>query len=184
MATIKVLTRDEAQPNVQAIFDVLKSKVGMVPNLYATIGHSAATLPAYLSFDEALGKGAFNARERQAIFLAVSQVNGCEYCQSAHTALAKMNGFSDEEAIQLRTATIADTKLKALTVLATEITRTHGNPSESSVQRFFEAGYSSAALIDLVAHIGYKIIANYIHNIAQFPIDFPVAPRIEAAVPN
>ena len=179
MSTLKPLTREQANPSVQPIFDALKSKVGMVPNLYATIANSATTLPAYLAFDEALGKGAFNAKERQAIFLVVSQVNGCHYCQSAHTALGKMNGFTEEETIQLRTATIADKKLNALTSLAAEITRTHGKPSAEALANFHSAGYGADALVELVAHIGYKSVANYLHNIAHFPIDFPVAKEIE-----
>ncbi len=181
MTTLKPLTREQANPSVQPIYDVLKSKVGMVPNLYATIANSATTLPAYLAFDEALGKGRFNAKERQAIFLAVSQVNGCHYCQSAHTALGKMNGFTEDETIQLRTGTIADGKLKALTTLAIEITRSHGKPSSEALNAFHNAGYGHDALVELVAHIGYKTVANYLHNIADFAIDFPVAKEIENA---
>lgn len=180
MSTLKPLTREQAHASLQPIFDVLKSKVGMVPNLYATIANSAITLPAYLAFDEALGKGAFNAKERQAIFLVVSQVNGCHYCQSAHTAIGKMNGFTEEETIQLRTATIADKKLNALTTLAAEITRTHGKPSAEALANFHSAGYGAEALVELVAHIGYKSVANYLHNIAHFPIDFPIAKEIES----
>ena len=179
MSTLKPLTREQASPSVQPIFDVLKSKVGMVPNLYATIANSPNTLPAYLAFDEALGKGVFSAKERQAIFLIVSQVNGCNYCQSAHTALGKMNGFTEEETIQLRTATIADKKLNALTTLAKEITAKHGRPSEKALDGFYQAGYGNDALVELVAHIGYKTVANYLHNIAHFQIDFPVAKKIE-----
>ncbi len=179
MSTLKPLTREEANHSVQPIFDVLKSKVGMVPNLYATIANSPNTLLAYLAFDEALSKGVFTAKERQAIFLVVSQVNGCHYCQSAHTALGKMNGFTEEETIQLRTATIADEKLRALTSLAGEITRSHGQPSQKSLDDFAKAGYGNGALVELVAHIGYKTVANYLHNIAQFPIDFPVAKELE-----
>jgi len=179
MSTLKPLSREQASPSVQPIFDVLKSKVGMVPNLYATIANSANTLPAYLAFDEALGKGVFSAKERQAIFLVVSQVNGCHYCQSAHTAIGKMNGFTEEETIQLRTATVADKKLNALTTLAAEITRNHGKPSAQAVANFHSAGYGADALVELVAHIGYKSVANYLHNIADFPIDFPLAKELE-----
>ncbi|MBX2900517.1 MAG: carboxymuconolactone decarboxylase family protein [Cyclobacteriaceae bacterium] len=179
MSHVKPLTREQANPSVQPIFDVLKSKVGMVPNLYATIANSPNTLPAYLAFDEALSKGVFNAKERQAIFLVVSQVNGCHYCQSAHTALGKMNGFTEEETIQLRTASIADPKLKALTTLAAEITRNHGKPSAQAVADFHSAGYGADALVELIAHIGYKSVANYLHNVVDFPIDFPQAKVIE-----
>ena len=179
MTKLRVLTREEANPSVQPIYDALKSKVGMVPNLYATIANSPTVLPAYLAFDEALGKGVFNAKERQAIFLVVSQINGCHYCQSAHTALGKMNGFTEEETIQLRTASIADAKLNALTSLAAEIVNTKGKPAEETLNNFYAAGYTAEALVELVAHIGYKIVANYLHNIANFSIDFPVAKELE-----
>lgn len=182
MSTLKPITREQASPSIQPIFDTLKSKVGMVPNLYATIANSPTTLPAYLAFDEALDKGVYTAKERQAIFLIVSQVNECHYCQSAHTALGKMNGFTEEETIQLRTATIADKKLNALTTLAAEITRNHGRPSEQALDNFYSAGYGADALVELVAHIGYKTVANYMHNIADFPIDFPEAKALDAVV--
>lgn len=180
MSIVKPLSRQEASSSVQPIFDALKNKVGMVPNLYATIANSPITLPAYLAFDEALGKGVFTARERQAIFLVVSQVNGCHYCQSAHTELGKMNGFTEEETIQLRTASIADPKLRALTKLADEITRTHGKPSAKALSDFHKVGYGADALVELIAHIGYKSVANYLHNVVDFPIDFPVAKEIES----
>lgn len=179
MSNFKVLSREEAKPEVQAIFDALKAKVGMIPNLYAFIGHSATTLPGYLAFDEALGKGSFNGKERQAIFLAVSQVNGCHYCQSAHTALGKMNGFTEEETLQLRDGSIADKKLNVIVNLAADITRSHGRPSKKLVDAFFALGYDNAALVDLVAHVAYKTMANYIHNIAQFPTDFPLAKELK-----
>jgi len=179
MSTAKPLTREQADPSVQPIFDALKSKVGMVPNLYATIANSPNTLPAYLAFDEALSKGVFTAKERQAIFLVVSQVNGCHYCQSAHTALGKMNGFTEEETIQLRTASISDPKLNALTTLAGEITQLHGRPSAQAIANFYAAGYGADALVELIAHIGYKSVANYLHNVVDFPIDFPLAKELE-----
>lgn len=181
MSTLKVVTREQAAPQIQGIFDALKTKVGMVPNLYAVIANSPITLPAYLAFDEALGKGVFSAKERQAIFLAVSQVNECHYCLAAHTAIAKMNGFSEDDTIKLRTATIEDKRLNAITTLAAEITRTHGNPTEKALTAFSAQGFGADALVELVAHVGYKTVANYLHNMAHFAIDFPEAKQVEVA---
>ena len=45
---------------------------------------------------------------------------------------------------------------------------------------FFAAGYAESNLIDVVLKIGDKVISNYIHNIADFAIDFPLAPQLEA----
>ena len=177
-----VPTREEVSPEAQGIFDNLQKNVGMVPNLYAYIGYSANALGNYLTLQQGQAKGAFNAKEREAIFLAVSEVNGCRYCQSAHTALGKMNGFTDEEILQLRQGTHADKKFQTITRLAAAIQETHGRPSQDLLDDFFRLGYDQAALVDLVSLVADKVFANYIHNITQIPIDFPEAPVLEEAV--
>ena len=182
MRTFEVPTREQVAPEAQGIFDNLQKQVGMVPNLYATIGYSANALGSYLAFQGAQAKGSFNAKEREAVFLAVSQVNGCAYCQAAHTAIGKMNGFSEEETIELRQARSTNDRLNAIVVLAKEITQSHGRPSEVALENFFAQGFDNAALIDLVSLVADKTLANYVHNITQIPVDFPAAQPIEAAV--
>ncbi|MEL6191307.1 MAG: carboxymuconolactone decarboxylase family protein [Bacteroidota bacterium] len=179
MSTYSIPTKETAKEGSKAIFENLEKGLGFVPNLYAYIGHSPNALQSYLAFQQAQGQGTFKTREREAVYLAVSQVNGCRYCQSAHTALAKMNGFTDEEAVQLRNGTHADEKLNVLTNLAADIQRTHGKPSQELLNKFFDLGYDEGALVDLVTLVSDKILANYIHNITQIAIDFPVAPELE-----
>lgn len=163
------------------MFSNLEKGLGFVPNLYAYIGHSPNALGNYLAFQQGQAKGAFKAKEREAINLVVSQINGCRYCQSAHTALGKMNGFTDEEILDLRAGRSTNARLQAIVTLAAEITRTQGHPSSDSLQAFAEQGFDEAALVDLVSLIGDKIISNYLHNITSIAIDFPVAVELEEA---
>ncbi len=179
MKTFTVPTRDEVAPEAQGIFDALKKNIGMVPNLYATIGYSANALSSYVTFQQAQAKGTFNAREREAIFLAVSQVNDCAYCQSAHTALGKMNKFTDEEILQLRAGTISDPRLGIITRLAANVTATRGRADAKLVDEFFAQGFDNAALVDLILLVADKTFANYLHNLTQIPIDFPLASKLE-----
>ncbi|MGK0295915.1 MAG: AhpD family alkylhydroperoxidase, partial [Ulvibacter sp.] len=120
MKTLKPLTIEEANENSRAIFTNVKSKIGMLPNLYATMGVSDKLLGGYLAFTDSLKSGEFNAKEYEAIALATSQANGCAYCLSAHTAIGKMNGFTEEETLQLRDNSIADASLNAIVTLVTE----------------------------------------------------------------
>lgn len=182
MRTFEVPTRDQVAPAAQGIFDNLQKQAGMVPNLYATIGYSANALESYLNFQGAQAKGSFNAKEREAVFLAVSQVNGCAYCQAAHTALGKMNGFTEEETIELRQAKSENPRLNAIVALAADITASHGKPAEENVENFFLQGFDNAALIDLISLVADKTLANYVHNITQITVDFPAAQPIEEAV--
>ena len=100
MKNLEILSREQVAPETQGIFDALKKKVGMVPNLYATIANSHAGLVSLLTLGENLDGGEFNAKEGEAIALAVAETNACTYCLSAHTAIGKMVGFSEEETIK------------------------------------------------------------------------------------
>jgi len=180
MKNFTVPTRSEVNPTNQAIFDKLNGSLGFVPNLYAYYAKNDTALGDYLALQNR--KSTLKAKEREVINLITSQINGCRYCQSAHTVLGKMNGFSDDQVIELRQGAASwDTKLDALVKFAAAVTINRGNASQATKDAFFAAGYSEANLIDVIIVIGDKVISNYIHNLTGFEIDFPVAPELEAA---
>jgi AhpD family alkylhydroperoxidase len=151
----------------------------MVPNLYATFAHSDNALGTYLALQNA--KSSLKAREREVINLVVSQVNDCRYCQSAHTLFGKLNGFSEDQILEIRGGSVSfDPKLDALARLVKSITKTHGKPHTALVDAFFAAGYTQGNLVDVIMVIGDKIISNYLHGITGVPIDFPEAPVLES----
>ncbi len=174
ITNIAVPTRDQVNAESQAIFDSLKSQIGMVPNLYATIGYSSSALSNFLAFSNEAGKGTFSAKEIEAIKLAVSDANNCVYCKSAHTAIGKLNGFTDEETVALRKAEIEDSKLNALTSLARAVAENAGHVSDEVKENFFAQGYDEKALIDFVAVVAAVTFTNYVHGVTQVPVDFPV----------
>lgn len=177
MSTFKLLTRDEVSENNQAIFDNLKKALGFVPNLYATYANSDTALENYLNFANA--KTSLSAKEKEVVNLAVSQVNDCIYCLSAHTAIGKMNGFNDEQILELRAGKASfDAKLNALAQLAKNVTENRGRTDEKVLENYFAAGYTKANLIDTISLVGDKTISNYIHSTTQVPVDFPVAPSL------
>ncbi|WP_051209934.1 hypothetical protein [Gelidibacter mesophilus] len=73
---ITVPSRTDVNEKSQQIFDQMEFQLGMVPNLYATIGYSSNALENFLSFSGTAGKGSFTNKEIEAIKLAVSQANG------------------------------------------------------------------------------------------------------------
>ncbi|MEM7085642.1 MAG: carboxymuconolactone decarboxylase family protein [Bacteroidota bacterium] len=176
MNTINVPTHSEVNETNQLLFDNLKKAVGFVPNLFATFAHSETALENYLNLQNA--KTSLKAREKEVVNLAVSQVNECAYCLSAHTAIGKMNGFTDSEILEIRSGRATfDPKLDALAQLAKNLTETRGKADTQVVQNFFEAGYDKGNLVDTIVLVGEKTITNYLHGTTQIPIDFPeVAP--------
>lgn len=175
MKTINVPTVNQLDEKAQNILNNVKSQLGMVPNLYATIGYSSDSLENFLSYSGKAGKGTFSGKEMEAIKLAVSEVNGCEYCLAAHTAIAKMNGFTEEETIQLRDGSIADAKLNILSNLAADVALNRGKADQAKLDEFFAAGYDEKALIDFLAVVMEISFTNFTHNLTKVPVDFPKA---------
>ncbi|WP_183575810.1 carboxymuconolactone decarboxylase family protein [Mucilaginibacter sp. X5P1] len=168
-----VPTRDEVSPANQAIFDNLQKALGFVPNLYATIAYSDNGLARFLAYQNA--KTSLSNKKKEAVNLIVSQVNECVYCQSAHLVLGKMNGFTDEQLLDIRKGTSTDPKLNALVALAANVTATRGKADGDLVDAFYAHGYTNENLVDLILQISDKTAMNYLHNLTDIPVDFPLA---------
>src|SRR5260221_12290780 len=74
-----------AQPLLQAV----KKQLGVVPNMFRLISGRPAAVEGYLGLNGALAKGALEVPTRERIALAVAEVNGRDYCLSAHSYLGK-----------------------------------------------------------------------------------------------
>lgn len=172
MSSFNVPKREEVSENNQAIFDNLEKAVGFVPNLYATYAYSENALQNYLNLSNA--KTSLTAKQKEVVNLAVSQVNACNYCLAAHTAIGKMNGFSEDQILELRSGKASfDVKLDTLAKLSRNITENRGATDASVVEEFFKAGWTKENLIDTIVLVGDKTISNYVHKTTDVPVDFP-----------
>ena len=180
MSVFNVPTREEVSVNNQNIFDHLQSAIGMVPNLYAYFGKNETALADYIALQNR--KSTLKAKEREIINLVVSQVNDCKYCLAAHTTLGKMNGFTDDQILEIRSGEASfDAKFDALAKFVKEITITRGNPARHFTDSLLNAGYTEANIIDIVIVIGDKTISNYLYGITQLAIDFPQVQELQEA---
>lgn len=179
MSTFNVPKRAEVSENNQAIFDNLEKAVGFVPNLFATYAHSKNALANYLALSNA--KTSLTAKQKEVVNLAVSEVNNCIYCLSAHTAIGKMNGFSEAEILELRDGKASfDTQLDALANLAKNLTENRGAANDAAIEKFFNVGWTKENLIDTIVLVGDKTISNYLHKTTKVPVDFPMALPLKA----
>ena len=178
MSQIKVPTREQVNSESQAIFDQIEKSMGKVPNLYATIGYSSHALKAFLGFGEHLNKGVFTPVEREAISLAVSEVNQCDYCLAAHTMLAGLKNISKEETLNIRRGNVSDPKLNVIIRLAKSIAENKGKADADKLQKFLDAGFDNAAVMELIGLVIATSFTNYAYALTDVPIDFPLADRL------
>jgi len=176
MKNFAVPTREQVGTTNQGIFDTLQKALGFVPNLYATIAYSENGLARYLAYQNA--KTSLSNKEKEAVNLVTSQVNNCVYCQSAHTVIGKMNGFTDEQLLDIRKGKATDAKLNALVQLAESITKNRGSVDGLLVDNFYTQGYTNENLVDVILQVSDKTAMNYLHNLTKVPVDFPLAPAL------
>jgi AhpD family alkylhydroperoxidase len=177
MKTFAIPTKEQVSPTNQMLFDSLVKMAGHVPNLYAVFAYSENALGNYLTLQS--GKTSLRGKEREVVNLVVSQVNQCLYCLSAHTVLGKLQGFTDDQILEIRKAEITfDPKLDALAKLAKSITENQGHANPQLIENFYTAGYKEGSLIDVVMAVADKIVTNYVFALTAVPIEYPIAPEL------
>ncbi|MEO8770219.1 MAG: hypothetical protein ABI402_09050 [Ferruginibacter sp.] len=69
-----------------------------------------------------------------------------------------------------------------LVKIAKSITKNRGDDDELLVDNFFTQGYTDESPVDLILQISDKTAMNYLHNLTQLPVDFPLVPALEAGL--
>ena len=83
MASVKLVTEEEATGKVKQIYDEIKSQIGIdfVPNLYRAMASNPDYLEANWRKDQAIMSQSkrLDPLTKEIIAVAVSAVNGCHY---------------------------------------------------------------------------------------------------------
>jgi len=159
----------------QPLLEAVEKQLGVVPNLFRLVANSPAALQGYLGLSGALSKGALSAATRERIALAVAEINGCNYCLSAHTYLGKnLAKLDDAEITANRNGASNDPKADAAVRFAAKVVRERGHVSDDDVRAVKLAGYDDAQVIEIVVHVALNTWTNYINEVAKTNIDFPV----------
>jgi uncharacterized peroxidase-related enzyme len=173
MPRIAPIETAHADPGVKATLSAVKSKIGMVPNLFATFAQSPAVLNGYLGFSDALDKGVLTAKQRQIVALAVGQANECQYCLSAHTLMGKSAGLSAKGIRKAREGKAESAIDAAVASFARRVVETRGQVMDADVTAARSAGLDDARLIEVIANVAINVLTNYTNNVALSDIDFP-----------
>jgi len=173
MSYIAPLDPASADAATTATLQAVKARIGMVPNLYATLGKAPAALNGLLQINEAVAGGRLTAREREIVALATSQANGCGYCLSAHTLLGKNAGLSLEQTHAARAGRGATPREAAIAELAKAVVDARGHVDTGTLDRLKAAGLTEGDVLEIVVNVAATTLTNYTNNVARTEIDFP-----------
>jgi AhpD family alkylhydroperoxidase len=100
MATLPLLSDEEASPEARAVFDDIRTTRGgdFINNFWRALAHDPALLKAtWERLKVVMGPGELDPLTKELIYIAVSVANSCEYCAHSHTAAARAKGMSDAQ---------------------------------------------------------------------------------------
>ena len=164
----------EAPEKAQPLLSAVDAQLGRTPNMFRLIANSPQTLEAYLGISGALSKGALPAATRERIALAIAQVNGCDYCLSAHAYLGKnLARLDDAEIAANRAGRSSDAKADAAVRFAVALANQRGQVGEADLAALQRAGYTDAQAIEIIMHVALNTFTNYLNEALGTDIDFP-----------
>jgi len=122
----------------------------------------------------AVAKGKLGARARESIALTVSEIDECDYCLSAHSALGKGAGMTDEALTQARDAKAEDPKVAATLHFARVVTEKRGHVTDADIAEARRARLGDTDMLEIVANVALTTFTNYLNEVAGTDMDFPV----------
>lgn len=179
MTTFPIHDLDSAPEDSKPTLTAAKQAFGAIPNLFGVFAESPALLKAYTTVDGLLQNDtAFDATERQVVFMTVSFDNECDYCMAAHSTISRMQGVPADVVTALRDGSPLPTaKLEALRTFTSRLVESRGWAGEDAVQTFLDAGYTRRHVLEVVLGIAFKTLSNYTNHLAATPVDAGFAPN-------
>lgn len=175
MSRVNSVTEEKANDKVKPIYDMVHKKLGRVPNMFLNMGNAPAVLSGYLALSEAASHTTIGSKLREQISLVVGQVNDCEYCLSAHSAVAGLLGLKEADIIAARKGNSSNPKDQAILQFAKKMVENRGHMTDAEVAELKKAGVSDEEMLEIVMLVAVNIFTNYFNHLTDPVLDFPKA---------
>lgn len=173
MSRIRIVTNDIANEEQRVLLDAVQAQLGMVPNFMRVFANSPSALKAFLGLYGIAGEGSLDLQTRERIALALAEQNACQYCLSAHTALAAEAGLQGDEIAANRAGGSGDAKADAAVRFARSVAEHKGEVTGAELAEMRAAGYLDADIVEVIVHVGMNLLTNILGKASRVDIDFP-----------
>jgi uncharacterized peroxidase-related enzyme len=181
MSRIAIPSRDEVHPDTQPVLDAAHKLLGFVPNLHRLMSLNPPALQGWAQLQGQLAK-TLDAKTRDSIALAVSEVDGCNYCLAAHSYIAgNFAKMSPEEIALNRQGRSQDSKRGAAVHFARNLVEARGKVADGDLAAVRGAGFSDGDSIAIIALSAQFLFTNFMNNVADTEIDFPMVESAQNA---
>lgn len=142
--------------DIAGVYAKNREKIGFVPNVFRAYAKRPEHFRAFMHYHDVLmkGDGGLSRAEREAIVVAVSAENRCQYCVTAHGAALRILGkdpvLADQIAINWRTAELTP-RWRAMLAFASRVNEPGFAAGDEEIARLGDAGFSDDDIWDIAA---------------------------------
>ncbi len=146
----------ELPDDIAGIYAKNREKLGFVPNVFRAYAKRPEHFRAFMHYHDVLmrGEGRLSRAEREAIVVAVSAENRCQYCVTAHGAALRILGkdpvLADEIAINWRTASLTP-RWRAMLSFASRVNEPGFSATDAEIGGLHAAGFTDDDVWDIAA---------------------------------
>jgi uncharacterized peroxidase-related enzyme len=173
MSRINVVDPKTATGEVKELLDGVQQQLGIVPNFIRALANSPKALAAFLGLYGPLGGAAVDKATQERIALVVAEENGCRYCVSAHTAIGRRTGLSNEEMLLNRQGDSSNAKAAAAVAFAKALNEHRGEVTTAEFEAVRAAGFSDGEIVEIITLVVLNVFTNLLGKSTLINIDFP-----------
>lgn len=173
MSRIPAIDPKTAHGQTRALLDAVQAKLGVTPNFIRVLAHSPRALEGFLGLYGALEGLSLDKATQERIALAIAEGNACQYCVSAHTAIGRHAGLSNEEMLLNRQGASGEGRAAAVLALARALNDNLGDLTTAEFDAARAAGLADAEIVEVITVVALNIFTNLIGKAARVDIDFP-----------
>lgn len=183
MSRLLALDPATATGRARELLDAVRAQLGIAPNFLRVLAHSPAALESFLGLYGATARFSLDKATQERVALVVAESNRCSYCLSAHTAIGRGAGLTNEEMLANRHGRSADDKAASIVRFAARLNDETGGVSADEVDRLREAGVSDGEIVEVIALVALNLFTNILNKSIAVDIDFPRVEPLGRDVP-
>lgn len=171
MARISLIEMESATPEVKEIYE--KAVRGKPGNAQKALAHRPEILKNFLPFYASVGRS-LDRKLYELIYLRVSFINGCHYCQQHHLASSKRAGLTAEDWKAVKDGNYVRFTEKEQTALtyAEKLTRSPRDVNDADFKTL-KKHFSDAEIVDLHLLVGLANLTNRFTDPLGLELEFP-----------
>lgn len=173
MSRVTPVDPSTAPAPAKALLDAVQAQLGVTPNFIRVLANSPKALEGFLGLYGAASGFALDKATQERVALAIAEGNGCQYCVSAHTAIGRHAGLSNEEMALNRRGGSGNRKAAAIVTFGKALNENIGAVTTAEFDAARAAGLSDGEIVEVIAVVALNIFTNILGKATRVEIDFP-----------